>query len=408
MGSFNVSCGISQVSIKEGVECRFIPLQPKYLHKPVHVLEPASMIHYPNSIFNPFCFPIKGKYNDYGNIEEIEKDFNTELIEEYFGIPIEEFVQCASCTRGVNDSYGDIFRNYAINQEALKKNFGNDNDTPLQMLGFKKEVREVSKEHRFEGYSHPKLSDGIFIVLNVHLKNSKGYSLRDNSTSDIFKVEEDKNSYAIFNTFDDKVLISTFASTLVKDLLNAIYQLTKVHINYKEEDYNKVNMLRRMSGMFVLEEIYQLVISQHEGMDDWTVKRINESIEADRNAIAEGLKKKEELIAQKEAGAEIDAMDIRFADPLSTFNLDRYYSIDEIRKWNHAFFGETYFKIINTDTFFNAVKDYQMLYSSMNAMSKHFTPNLNGSQSGNYEASKVLAEKTLEIVNRRIKEMEEW
>lgn len=81
MGSWSVSCGVSNIAIVESQECVIIPLKEnKY----------QSYTYFTHT---PLTLPIFAKYNDYGGVNEIKKDDNTKIIEKYFGITIEEFVE---------------------------------------------------------------------------------------------------------------------------------------------------------------------------------------------------------------------------------------------------------------------------------------------------------------------------
>jgi hypothetical protein len=79
MGSWSVSCGISKIAITSGNECCIIPIKQN---------RGSEMGGYV-----PTTLPIFGLYNDYGGMEDIVKDENTKLIEEYCGINIEELVE---------------------------------------------------------------------------------------------------------------------------------------------------------------------------------------------------------------------------------------------------------------------------------------------------------------------------
>jgi hypothetical protein len=78
MGSWSVSCGISNIAITDGNECCIIPIKES---------------HHDYGGYLPTTLPIFGKYNDYGGMEDIVEDENTKLIEEFFGITIAEFVE---------------------------------------------------------------------------------------------------------------------------------------------------------------------------------------------------------------------------------------------------------------------------------------------------------------------------
>ncbi len=77
MGSWSVYCGISNITITVNTKVALIPLSK---HK--------------YQGYEHYSLPIFGVYDDYGNIKEIEKDFNTELIEKIHGCTIEEFCYC--------------------------------------------------------------------------------------------------------------------------------------------------------------------------------------------------------------------------------------------------------------------------------------------------------------------------
>lgn len=77
MGCWSVYCGISNITITAGQECVLLPLKKNERHEGYLKYIPATM-------------PIFGKYNDYGDIEFIEKNDNTKLIEDHFGCTIEE------------------------------------------------------------------------------------------------------------------------------------------------------------------------------------------------------------------------------------------------------------------------------------------------------------------------------
>jgi hypothetical protein len=78
MGSWSVYCGISKIAITAGKQCVLLPLKINHDNE-------GYLTHLPATL------PIFGEYDDYGGIENITKDDNTQLIEEHFQITIEEF-----------------------------------------------------------------------------------------------------------------------------------------------------------------------------------------------------------------------------------------------------------------------------------------------------------------------------
>lgn len=84
--SFNVSCGFTNISIEEGDKVRFIPLiQNKKEKFQTNLLSIDELFH-------PICFAIKGEYNGYGLLNNIEQNRNTELIESFTNLTINDFV----------------------------------------------------------------------------------------------------------------------------------------------------------------------------------------------------------------------------------------------------------------------------------------------------------------------------
>lgn len=95
MGCFNVACSFSKMPIRYGDRVVFIPLKIDYLFKydPVQkLIRGDTSLIYPHDYYNPLTLPIMGEYNDYGSICEIERDENIEVIENYFKMCIEDFL----------------------------------------------------------------------------------------------------------------------------------------------------------------------------------------------------------------------------------------------------------------------------------------------------------------------------
>jgi len=103
MGSWSVYCGLSNITITSGQECVFLPLK-----KP-----PVG-----NFPYIPATLPIFGEYDDYGGIENIQSDKNTELIEKHFNCTIHDF--CYFLTRGPIRDDEDDFPQYLKKVEEIK------------------------------------------------------------------------------------------------------------------------------------------------------------------------------------------------------------------------------------------------------------------------------------------------
>jgi hypothetical protein len=104
MGSFYSSCSITSMTLKHQNVARFLLVPSLYTHgydsrdalkeKGLLVSNEGAL-----AIFSPFGFAIRGKYDDYGDLKEIERDFNVEALEKFFNIPIEEILSAAQDDR---------------------------------------------------------------------------------------------------------------------------------------------------------------------------------------------------------------------------------------------------------------------------------------------------------------------
>jgi hypothetical protein len=98
MGDFNVSCGVSMMSIGGGDRCAFIPLTKTKHSDDIHAGAYYVSNDGPIGRFHPIALPIFGDYNSYGTLENITEDCNTKAIEKFYGCSVLDFVQhmCSS------------------------------------------------------------------------------------------------------------------------------------------------------------------------------------------------------------------------------------------------------------------------------------------------------------------------
>jgi len=74
MGSYNVACSVSNISIRSGDPVAFIPLEvAKYPYK---IGDGNHTLIYSNCFYAPATLPIFGEYDDYGGVENIIRDKN--------------------------------------------------------------------------------------------------------------------------------------------------------------------------------------------------------------------------------------------------------------------------------------------------------------------------------------------
>lgn len=86
MGCWNETCGVTQMPIESGDPVRlFLIVEREHSYN-----KEGGALHYSTDLWRPFGLPLRGLYNDYGGIEEMEEDvFSNFLLEQLKKIVIE-------------------------------------------------------------------------------------------------------------------------------------------------------------------------------------------------------------------------------------------------------------------------------------------------------------------------------
>jgi len=139
MGSYNVACSISNISIGPGTPIVFIPLEgSKYGGKKAIEDGNFSLI-YSHCIYSPVTLPIFGEYNDYGGIENIERNANVETVEKFFGNKIENICDIESSPKQITSGMFVIREIYEalitnpLNEWGKKKGYGVETIESMKM-----------------------------------------------------------------------------------------------------------------------------------------------------------------------------------------------------------------------------------------------------------------------------------
>jgi hypothetical protein len=119
MGSFNVACSISNISIGAGDPVAYIPLEnARYRY---HIGDGNDMLIYMHCFYAPVTLPIFGEYDDYGGVECIEINRNTKIIEEFFGITIDKVIDTKRDNYEVGTISSGMFVHRKIYDIMVKK-----------------------------------------------------------------------------------------------------------------------------------------------------------------------------------------------------------------------------------------------------------------------------------------------
>lgn len=114
MGSFYATCSITDLSITDGDDMYMQLIIPTWVTNPYSIDgervgcgEKGLRVSNEGALaeFVPFGFPIEGKYADYGNIDNIVKTHNIEMLEEFFNLSIENIIDCATDDRWYKHGY---------------------------------------------------------------------------------------------------------------------------------------------------------------------------------------------------------------------------------------------------------------------------------------------------------------
>ncbi|KKN06306.1 hypothetical protein LCGC14_1078610 [marine sediment metagenome] len=199
MGSFNVACSISNVSIGAGDPVAYIPLEKaRYRY---HIGDGNDMLIYTHCFYAPVTLPIFGEYDDYGRVENIEKNRNTEIIEEFFGIPIDKVISIKEKGPAVGTISSGMFVHRKIYDIMVKKCsianewggiscpiFAEPRDNP--MLALTNELERYLKEVE----KNIKMFDDCYRILGRDKEHDRGNHFLS-SISSIFVFRD----YEVFN-----------------------------------------------------------------------------------------------------------------------------------------------------------------------------------------------------------------
>lgn len=248
MGHFSYSCALTGLPITGGNKCVLLPLKKKKLYSEHSDkgLEKSGVGCFVSNdgeriFYTEGTYPIFGKYDSYGGIEEIEKDDNTALIEEYFGISIEEFCELVCSTR--RENYNTDTHSEFHDKKEKVKNF--DELLSLSATWFRREIY-----------------DDLKIAQDSEWRRELDLGHDEILTALGFKFEkklEDKNER--FNQVykKDKIKVKSDGSWLHNPINgNGIYRLSDLKDYCKEKGIEiDINSVRLNSYE---EQVYELIL----------------------------------------------------------------------------------------------------------------------------------------------------
>jgi len=103
MGSFYSTCSVSSMTLVNQ-KTSILLLAPGYSTDFSEHLGMIVSNDGPQAFFSPFGFPIHGEYDDYGYIDNIQRDKNVEMLEDFFGIDIQDILRNIGDDRDIPDN----------------------------------------------------------------------------------------------------------------------------------------------------------------------------------------------------------------------------------------------------------------------------------------------------------------
>jgi len=405
MGCYNVACSVSNLSIGAGTKLAFIPLWPnqRSLQGP-HILYPNTDLIYSHCIYYPVSLPIFGEYDDYGGVENIETDKNTDRIEKIFKMSIQKFVGFVTGRRGLTDMFGEEISMFSSpEKKKFLTSFQEEHKFGrkwLEIMGF--------ENNGADRYFHPS-SDKFYVEI---------YTARYIHKHTGVEKTETKDSFLIYNTDGIEQKKATYHDP-DETFIKYWYELTEYIIYVSKEDQKIVKKLRKMSGMFVHREIYNELITRAKSgdMKIWYTKehspekiydKFLDDVKEYKNKEHRDAKLAEEIIKEDNLTGEAAKrlrrkLTFSFGHPLDSFSGSLI--AHHFEGW--PFFRDLYQDDLMDDMFKDEVINWIYFQAAIYCCNRFFFPGMNGEQHGNAWASKILAEKTIQIMEAEIYEYED-
>lgn len=189
MGCFNVNGAISNLPITCGDEA--VVIIGVYSDRPDVVGELS-----PGYLFTPLFFPVVGKYDDYGCIENIIEDANTQYIKEFFGIDdtqkILKLIDDGMCGRYMHEEDDEM-------SESLNERIQELVENEWKRYNYRNEKFNLGylMEHKFVYDFIAEHSESSFELFRIDIEKSYEETLK------IYNDKAFKNIVFTYNGFKD-------------------------------------------------------------------------------------------------------------------------------------------------------------------------------------------------------------
>lgn len=342
MGSFDISCAISKLSVGYGDKVGLLPIVKDPYAYDSHLSytgtkEPGTSVIL-HTGYKAFCPPIYGTYDDYGYLTNIKPSPVTKYLENITGKTIEEVAKCISNRRGVYDDYSEIFKTFA--PEGFEPKSEND----LTSCGFVQDPENV-KVFLFQGYA----------------------------------LDTEKRTITTPNGNVKNISRGTVHGT---SLLQSFGDITGVWPGFEEKDWEAITLLYGLGGQHFLPKIVNSIVEHLDTSDDYFYTSGKDRLKTawDKTGETFANRKPEDII-------------LGFHVPMTEIMRDFWAS-----PYAHEF--EDYFNQVGYEPTLELYK----LNAVYDATLTLVYPGVYGQQGGNDEAMLALNKASQKIIKKRLKE----
>lgn len=351
MGSFDMGCAISGLTIHESDSIGYMILRKSTTPSDprIDMSLGTSWFTYATDVYKPFLPAVYGTYGDYGMIVDIEESKTNEVIQQVFGMPVVDLIECISCTRGLYERDGKIAKKLFKGSRRFQ-NFDATPEDGLTRLGFTKQQSEKDIEvYSFEGFE---------ILVGF---------------------KEPFHIWTIREAESKKILLDAFPCQFTSTIIDEFCKLTGKFPGYTKEDQEKIQLLQSLSGMFFLKDVFT-EMNSHMRQDyfaDMYEKQSNESWTQFMTA-----SKACKLIGQS---SKLHLLPLRLTQSIERSTSFPVEKISLLAEYDGT-------------SEFSEMFD---IFSVMTAVNRMFMPSFCGEQEGNDEASRKLHEISGRILTER-------
>lgn len=258
MGSFNISCGVSDLAIERGERVGVVLLTNDYPSQARGHGYSGSKLYdtEPTKVYRPCFPPIFARYDDYGNFKDIEESGVTRYLEEHFQRPILGVLNAVGDTRKLYENrstVGTLYMSSTVRE--LLDNPMLSTEEKLLSIGFvKDELREGELEaYRFEG-ARLSLSELVTGAPIIGRPSTKRW-IATQGESPVFEHSDRAN---------------------LTDILSALSELTYLAPGFEQAE--QVLALRQYSGMAFLTEAVDPVVAALK-KERYYADRLNDTLD---------------------------------------------------------------------------------------------------------------------------------